>query len=94
MFPSVPESTVYLHVRGEKGDAVPAITGVMDRLLEMGHQPAMRDPAAVAAGDGWVMVEVRDTGDEDARAIVRDVVAQVPGADEVMTVADPPASEV
>lgn len=48
----------------------------------------MADPPAVAAGDGWVEVEVHEADSDDALAVVRSILDQIPGSYDVIVGGD------
>jgi hypothetical protein len=75
------EMAVYVHVRGDRDAAVPVFTELMNRALARGIQPAMRDPEAVAAGDGIVQFQFRAAlSHKDAAAVLTAMIEEIPGA--------------
>ena len=86
----MPEARILVRVRGFKGSVVPVLTEFTNAIVPHHGGVAMDDPTAFDR-DGYIseMVEVRlhaARDEDDARAITRSVIDQIPGASEVLSV--------
>jgi hypothetical protein len=86
----MPEVRILVRVRGFKGSVVPVLTDFMNAIVPQHGGVAMDDPKAFDR-DGYISetIEVRldaARDEDDARAITRSVIDQIPGASEVLSV--------
>jgi hypothetical protein len=86
----MPEVRILVRVRGFKSSVVPVLTDFANAIASRHGGVAMDDPAAFDR-DGHISetVEVRldaARDEDDARAITRSVIDQIPGASEVLSV--------
>jgi hypothetical protein len=86
----MPEVRILVRVRGFKSSVVPVLTDFANAIVSRHGGVAMDDPTAFDR-DGYIseMVEVRlhaARDEDDARAITRSVIDQIPGPSEVLSV--------
>ena len=86
----MPDVRILVRVRGFKSSVVPVLTDFANAIVSQHGGVAMDDPTAFDR-DGHISetVEVRldaARDEDDARAITRAVIDQIPGASEVLSV--------
>jgi hypothetical protein len=86
----MPEVRILVRVRGFTRSVVPVLTDFMNAIVPQHGGVAMDDPTAFDR-DGYIseMIEVRldaARDEDDARAITRSVIDQIPEAAEVLSV--------